>query len=54
MIRFVSVFQFIKVLEKELDTVEKDKEAFIRDFSEVGSDLLSKKIVCWTAIIEHY
>ncbi|EYU33965.1 hypothetical protein ABFS83_09G056000 [Erythranthe nasuta] len=26
--------QFIKVLEKELDAVEKDKEEFIRDFSE--------------------
>lgn len=27
--------QFIEVLEKELDAVEKDKETFIRDFSEV-------------------
>jgi len=26
--------QFIKVLEKELDTTEKNKEAFIQDFSE--------------------
>lgn len=28
-------FQFIQVLEKELDAVEKDKETFIGDFSEV-------------------
>lgn len=28
-------WQFISVLEKELDTVEKDKETFITDFSEV-------------------
>jgi hypothetical protein len=29
------VLQFIQVLQRELDAVEKDKDAFIHDFSEV-------------------
>ena len=29
-------FQFIQVLQKEMDAVENEKEKFIRDFSEVG------------------
>lgn len=33
---FSCASQFIKVLERELDAIEKEKEAFIRDFSEVS------------------
>jgi hypothetical protein len=33
------VLQFIQVLQRELDAVEKDKDAFIRDFSEVRFSL---------------
>ena len=29
-------FQFIQVLQKEMDVVEKEKDKFINDFSEVG------------------
>lgn len=29
------LFQFMKVLQKELDAVEMEKEEFIQDFSEV-------------------
>ena len=29
-------FQFIQVLQKEMDAVEKEKDKFISDFSEVG------------------
>ena len=39
----VFLFQFLKVLQKELDTVEKEKNEFIQDFSEV-STMISLKI----------
>ena len=29
-------FQFIQVLQKEMDAVEKEKDKFFSDFSEVG------------------
>lgn len=32
-----TMFQFIKVLQREMDAVEKNKDEFIQDFSEVGS-----------------
>lgn len=34
------LFQFIKVLQKEMDAVETEKDKFINDFSEVGLYIL--------------
>lgn len=33
---FLLFLQFMSVLQRELDAVEKEKDAFIHDFSEVG------------------
>lgn len=38
--------QFIKVLEKELNEIEKDNEAFIQDFSQVGQIVYQISYVC--------
>lgn len=32
---YVSIYQFLEVLQRELDMVEKDKDEFLQDFSEV-------------------
>lgn len=32
----LSVLQFLRVLQRELDAVEKDKDSFIKEFSEVS------------------
>jgi hypothetical protein len=45
--RLLLVLQFIQVLQRELNALEKDKDEFIRDFSEVRfSFCLSLWLIC--------